>query len=172
MNKMNVCKIAFLIATAMGVVACGSDGKDGAPGEPGKPGEPGPGPVPPVVETSTITNVEMINHMVEEGKLTIEFTITNEDGIAIAGLKDASVYLAAMTEQGIQRSRDGSVGGNATVGGDKPTEGASLEMLDNGNYQFVAPMAAVQADTEGLIRLQVAAVKLLNHLISSLISLK
>ena len=155
MKNINMCKIALLIATAIGVTACGSDGNDGAPGEPGEPGQPGPGPTPPVVETSTVTNVEMINHMVEARKLTIEFAITNEDGVAIAGLKDASVYLAAMTEQGIQRSRDGSVGGNATAGGDKPTEGASLEMLDNGNYQFVAPMAAVQADTQGLIRLQV-----------------
>ncbi|QIR13475.1 multiheme c-type cytochrome [Shewanella aestuarii] len=155
MMKMNLCKIAFLVATAMGVAACGSDGKDGQDGAPGIPGEPGPGPTPPTVETSTVTNVEMINHMIEDGKVTIEFGITNEDGIAITGLKDASVYLAAMTENGIQRSRDGSVGGSATVGGNSPTEGASISLLDNGNYQFVAPMAAVKADTEGLIRLQV-----------------
>jgi hypothetical protein len=161
MKTIKLCKIALLIAIAMGATACGSDGEDGAPGAPGAPGTPGipgtPGTpaVPPVVTTSTVTNVEMINHMVEEGKVTIEFGITNQDGLSISGLTDASVYLAAMTDKGVQRSRDGSVGGNATVGGSSPTEGASLTLLDNGNYQFVAPMAAVKADTDGLIRLQV-----------------
>ncbi|MCL1066882.1 hypothetical protein L2735_08695 [Shewanella olleyana] len=152
MKNLTKCKLAFVVAAAMGIAGCGSDGKDG---QDGAPGEPGPGPNPPVVETSEVTNVEFISHMVEEGQVTLEFEITDEDGALINGLENAAVYLAAMTEMGIQRARDGSVGGSATAGGDEPTEGATLTMLDDGRYEFVAPMSAVQADTEGLIRLQV-----------------
>ncbi|MBR9727556.1 cytochrome c3 family protein [Shewanella intestini] len=143
MMGFNKCKIAFVVAAAMAMGGCAEDGKDGAPG-------PGPS-----VSESEVTNIHFINHVVEEGKVTLEFNITNEDGIEITGLEDASVNLAAKTENGIQRSRDGSVGGSATAGGDNATEGATLTMLDNGNYEFVAPMAAVQAGTEGIIRLQV-----------------
>ena len=64
-----------------------------------------------------------------------------------------------MTEKGIQRSPDttvdGSVGGKATFGGDTPTDGATITEVEDGQYMLVAPMAAVQADTEALIRLQV-----------------
>ncbi|PMG80023.1 hypothetical protein BCU84_04600 [Shewanella sp. 10N.286.51.B7] len=148
MKNLTKCRLAFVVAAAMGIAGCGSDGKDG---EDGAPGEPGPGPTPPVVEASEVTNVEFISHMVEEGQVTLEFEITDEEGLLINGLENAAVYLAAKTEDGIQRSRDGSVGGSASAS----DEGATLTMLDDGRYEFVAPMAAVQADTEGLIRLQV-----------------
>ncbi len=148
MKNLTKCKLAFVVAAAMGIAGCGSDGKDG---EDGAPGEPGPGPTPPVVEASEVTNVEFISHLVEEGQVTLEFVITDEDDALINGLENAAVYLAAKTDHGIQRSRDGSVGGSASAS----DEGATLTMLDDGHYEFVAPMAAVQADTEGLIRLQV-----------------
>ncbi|KVX00200.1 multiheme c-type cytochrome [Shewanella frigidimarina] len=158
MKTIKMCKIALLIAISMGVIACGSDGKDGVAGQvgtPGLPGTPGADATAPTVSASTVTNVEFINHVVADGVVTVEFGVTNESGYAITGLTDASVYLAAKTENGMQRSRDGSVGGNATVGGSSSTAGASLTLLDNGNYQLVAPMAGVQAGTEALIRLQV-----------------
>ncbi|WOT05697.1 multiheme c-type cytochrome [Shewanella youngdeokensis] len=152
MKNLTKCKLAFVIAAAMGIAGCGSDGKDGEDGEPGLPGT---SPAAPVTSVSEVTNVEYIAHMVEEGQVTVEFNLTNEDGAAITGLEEAAIYLAAMTENGIQRSRDGSVGGNATFGGDSPTEGATITEVEDGQYTLVAPMAAVQADTEGLIRLQV-----------------
>ncbi|MFS1437175.1 multiheme c-type cytochrome [Shewanella sp. 10N.286.48.A6] len=148
MKHLTKRKLAFVIAAAMGIAGCADDGKDGQDGAPGEPGEPSN---PPVVEASEVTNVEFISHMVEEGQVTLEFEITDEEGLLINGLENAAVYLAAKTEDGIQRSRDGSVGGSASAS----DEGATLTMLDDGRYEFVAPMAAVQADTEGLIRLQV-----------------
>ncbi|QQX81250.1 hypothetical protein JK628_05095 [Shewanella sp. KX20019] len=149
--------LAAALIAAIGLAGCsdGDDGQDGAPGAPGTPGTPGEPGGSPVVETSEVTNVEFISHMVEEGKVTIEFEITNEDGNLVNGLSDASVYLAMNTERGIQRSRDGEVGGKVTVGGDEPTEGATLTMLDDGHYELVAPIASVQADSEVLTRLQV-----------------
>ncbi|MEZ9821375.1 hypothetical protein AB4238_12255 [Shewanella sp. 10N.286.45.A1] len=146
--------LAVALIAAIGLAGCsdGNDGKDGAPGEPGTPGV---SPTPPVTEVSTVTNVEYIAHMVEEGQVTVEFNLTDEDGVAITGLENAGVYLAAKTDFGIQRSRDGSVGGSATFGGDNATEGATITEVDSGQYKLVAPMAAVQSDTEGLIRLQV-----------------
>ncbi|WP_319593219.1 multiheme c-type cytochrome [Shewanella donghaensis] len=152
MKHLTKRKLAFVIAAAMGIAGCGSDGKDG---EDGAPGEPGPGPNPPTVETSEVTNVEMINHMIEDGQVTFEFQITNEDDLAIIGLEKASAELAAMTENGIARSRDDfegvQVGGSAS----ESTEGASLTLLENGNYEFIAPMPNVEAGTEGIVRLAV-----------------
>ena len=155
MRTYNKSLLAMALITAIGMLGCsGDDGKNGEDGAPGTPGEPGT-PTLPVTGVSEVTNVEYITHMVEEGQVTVEFSLTDEDGTAIIGLENASIYLAAMTDSGIQRSRDGSVGGKATAGGDEPTEGASITEVDDGQYTFVAPMAAVQADTEGLIRLQV-----------------
>ncbi|WP_319593218.1 multiheme c-type cytochrome [Shewanella donghaensis] len=154
MKHLTKKRLAFVVAAAMGIAGCGDDGKDGQDGAPGEPGIPGE-PNTPVTEVSEVTNVEYISHLVEEGQVTLEFEITDEDGTLINGLENAAVYLAAKTDRGIQRSRDGSVGGSANAGGDSATEGATLTMLDDGRYEFVAPMAAVQADTEGLIRLQV-----------------
>ncbi|QFU25199.1 hypothetical protein FM038_005015 [Shewanella eurypsychrophilus] len=155
MRTYNKSLLAMALITAIGMAGCsGDDGTDGEDGAPGTPGEPGT-PTLPVTGVSEVTNVEYITHLVEEGLVTVEFSLTDEDGTAIIGLENASIYLAAMTDSGIQRSRDGSVGGKATAGGDEPTEGASITEVDDGQYTFVAPMAAVQADTEGLIRLQV-----------------
>lgn len=152
MKVLNKCYLALIVAAAIGVSACGSDGKDGADGE---DGAPGPGPNPPTVETSEITNVAVINHVIEEGKVTFEFQITNEDDALIVGLQKASAELSAMTENGIARSRDSyegvKVGGSAS----EATEGASLTVLDNGNYEFVAPMPHVTAGTDGIVRLAV-----------------
>ncbi|MFC1520675.1 hypothetical protein ACFL6Z_13345 [Pseudomonadota bacterium] len=152
MKHLTKRKLAFVIAAAMGIAGCADDGKDG---QDGAPGEPGPGPNPPTVETSEVTNVEMINHMIEDGQVTFEFQVTNEDDLAIIGLEKASAELAAMTENGIARSRDDFegtiVGGSAS----ESTEGASLTLLENGNYEFIAPMPNVEAGTEGIVRLAV-----------------
>lgn len=152
MKGFNKRYLALIVAGAMGLAGCGSDGKDG---EDGAPGEPGPGPNPPVVESSEITNVEVIHHVIEEGQVTFEFQITNEDDALIVGLEKVNAELAAMTENGIARSRDDfegvQVGGSAS----EATEGASLTVLENGNYEFIAPMPNVTAGTEGIVRLAV-----------------
>jgi len=142
MKILNKRYLALVVAGAMGLSACGSDGKDG---------EDGTTPPPPTVEGSQVTNVEMLSHTLEEGLVRFEFEITNEEGVLITGLEQASAEVAALTEKGIQRSRDGSVGGSANAS----TDGASLTMTQDGRYEFVAPMAAVNAGTEGLIRLAV-----------------
>ncbi|WP_028773346.1 multiheme c-type cytochrome [Shewanella waksmanii] len=152
MKGFNKRYLALIVAGAMGLAGCGSDGKDG---EDGAPGEPGPGPNPPVVESSEITNVEVIHHVIEEGQVTFEFQITNEDDALIVGLEKVNAELAAMTENGIARSRDDfegvKVGGSAS----EATEGASLTVLENGNYEFIAPMPNVTAGTDGIVRLAV-----------------
>ncbi|NKF51227.1 hypothetical protein G3R49_11745 [Shewanella sp. WXL01] len=151
MKRFSQHRIAFVVASALALAACsGEDGKDGKDGE---NGEDGVSPTPPVVEVSEVTELNYVSHMIEEGQVTVEFNATDEAGLVINGLEQVgvSVYLAAVTDNGIQRSRDGTVGGSA----DLETEGASLTLLDNGNYEFVAPMSAVQADTDGIVRLTV-----------------
>lgn len=148
MKRFNKCGVALIVAAAFGLTAC-SDGKDG------NDGEDGTSPLPPVVEKSTTTNVEMIAHTLEEGAIKFEFEITNEEGLLISGLENASAEMAVLTEKGIARSRpdyEGTiVGGNA----DQATDGASLTMTDNGRYEFYAPMAAIDSGSEGIIRLVV-----------------
>lgn len=148
MKRFNKCGVALIVAAAFGLTAC-SDGKDG------NDGEDGTSPLPPVVEKSTTTNVEMIAHTLEAGAIKFEFEITNEEGLLISGLENVSAEMAALTEKGIARSRpdyEGTiVGGNA----DQATDGASLTMTDNGRYEFFAPMPAIDAGSEGIIRLVV-----------------
>ncbi len=153
MKHLTKRRLAFFVAAAMGIAGCADDGKDGADGEDGAPGEPGTSPTPPVVEVSESTDINYISHMIEEGQVVVEFNATDEDGLIINGLEEVgvSMYLAAVTDKGMQRARDGSVGGSA----DLETEGATLTLLDNGNYEFVAPMAAVQADTDAIVRLTI-----------------
>ncbi|MEZ9234984.1 MULTISPECIES: multiheme c-type cytochrome [Shewanella] len=146
MKHLTKRKLAFVIAAAMGIAGCGSDGKDG---------EDGVTPPPPSAETSEITNVDVIHHEIGDGKVTFEFQITNEKDMLIVGLEKANAELAAMTDKGIARSRDDFegtiVGGSAS----ESTAGASLTVLENGNYEFVAPMPNVTAGTEGIVRLAV-----------------
>ncbi|WP_076539273.1 cytochrome c3 family protein [Shewanella sp. UCD-KL21] len=145
MKHLTKRKLAFVIAAAMGIAGCADDGKDGAPGE------PGPGPNPPVVESSTITNVEIFSHTLEEGMVKFDFEITDEEGVLISGLEKASVEFAELTDKGIARSRDGVYGGNAS----EATESASLTEIADGQYEFVAPIENINAASEGIIRLAV-----------------
>ncbi|WP_299571802.1 cytochrome c3 family protein [uncultured Shewanella sp.] len=149
MKHLTKSKLAFVIAAAVGIVGCGSDGKDGAPGE------PGPGPNPPVVDSSTVTNVEVFSHTLEEGMVKFDFEITDEEGVLISGLVKANVEYAELTDKGIARSRDDFegtiVGGNAS----DETEGASLTEIADGHYEFVAPIENINAASEGIIRLAV-----------------
>ncbi|MEZ9196882.1 hypothetical protein [Shewanella sp. 10N.286.54.B9] len=58
-----------------------------------------------MVEKSTTTNVEMVAHTLEEGAIKFEFEITNEEGLLISGLENASAEMAVLTEKGIARRR-------------------------------------------------------------------
>ncbi|QIZ78665.1 multiheme c-type cytochrome [Ferrimonas lipolytica] len=156
MKRFNKSLLALALSSAVLITGCsdGDDGEDGAPGAPGTPGTPGES-YTPVTETSEVTNLKFISNLIEDGSITIEFELTDDEDALINGLETASVYVAEKTEDGVQRHPDGSVGGVVSVGGDEATEGATLTMTDDGNYLLVAPLASVTADTEALIRLQV-----------------
>ncbi|MDO6642085.1 hypothetical protein Q4557_19215 [Shewanella sp. 5_MG-2023] len=148
MKHLTKSKLAFVIAAAMGIAGCGSDGKDGQDGAPGEPGEPSN---PPVVEMSEVTTVTMINHALEEGQIRYEFEVTNEDGELVNGLAKAEAKFAEKTERGVVMNRDGAVGGYT----DTTVEGAVLNSLGDGHYEFIAPMPAVTAASEGIVWLRV-----------------
>lgn len=150
MKKLNVCKIAFLIATAMGLSAC-SDGEDGKDGAPGIPGEPGPSPTPPVTEIAEVTNITLISHAIEEGQIRYEFEVTNEEGVLVEGLKKAEAKFAELTDKGVVLNRDGALGGYT----DTSKEGTVLTALGEGKYELVAAMPAVNAASEGIVWLRV-----------------
>ncbi len=159
MRKVNQICSLFVIALALVAVGCGSDGKDGQPGADGTNATDGNSTVTSVTKSQE-TNVSLLSYKPEAGKISVEFEVTDEAGLKIDGLKAASLYFAALTEDGIQRSRAGDVGGAAFVGGaggsrNPDTEGASLSVTDTGRYLFVAPMPAVEASSEGIFRLQV-----------------
>ncbi|WP_076415658.1 cytochrome c3 family protein [Shewanella sp. UCD-KL12] len=149
MKEFNKRYLALVVAGVVGLSACGSDGKDGSDGEDGKPTPP------PSVETSTVTNVEMISHALEDGQVRFEFEITDEDNNLISGLEKANAEVAELTEGGIGRSRDDFEGTILGGSASESTEGAELTEIETGRYEFVAPMASVTAGTEGLIRLAV-----------------
>ncbi|MDO6680293.1 hypothetical protein Q4546_17200 [Shewanella sp. 4_MG-2023] len=148
MKHLTKSKLAFVIAAAMGIAGCGSDGKDGQDGAPGEPGEPSN---PPVVEMSEVTTVTMINHALEEGQIRYEFEVTNEDGELVNGLAKAEAKFAEKTERGVVMNRDGAVGGYT----DTTKEGAVLNSLGDGHYEFIAPMPAVTTASEGIVWLRV-----------------
>ncbi|MDR8525356.1 multiheme c-type cytochrome [Shewanella fidelis] len=148
MRKFNKCSVALIVATAFGLAAC-SDGKDGSDGEDGT------SPLPPVVEVTETTNVEMLGHTLEEGAVRFEFEVTNEKGLLVSGLEKVSAEVAELTDKGIARSRPDFEGTIAGGSANEETEGASLTMTEDGRYEFLAPMPAVNASTEGIIRIAV-----------------
>lgn len=162
-------KLAYIVALVLtgALVGCGDDGKDGvdgAPGTPGVPGTPGtPGEPwkPTPVTKSTETKVKVLNYSFEEGSVTYEFEITDENGSPITGLVNAEAKVAALTDKGYINNRNESdinnVADNVHIGGaaTQATEGAALTVLDNGKYRFKAPMKGVNTSTEGIVWLRV-----------------
>ncbi|QGS59523.1 multiheme c-type cytochrome [Shewanella algae] len=156
-------KRVVLMVMAILLAGCsdGEDGRDGAPGEPGTPGEPGkPGTNPPVTQ-SVETQVKVINYTLGEGKVSYEFEVTDENGDLINELTDVQAKVAALTAKGFILNRDENPinGGedNVHIGGavTQATEGATLTQVDDGHYIFEAPMAGVNAATEGIVWLRV-----------------
>lgn len=165
-------KLAYFVALALtgALVGCGDDGKDGAdgapgtpgiPGTPGTPGTPGEPWTPPVVTSSTATNVKVLSYNFDEGSITYEFEITDENGSPINGLLNAQAKVAALTDKGFINNRTESdingVADNVHIGGaaTEATEGATLTAIDDGKYQFKAPMKGVNPSTEGIVWLRV-----------------
>ncbi len=156
-------KRVALMVMAILLAGCsdGEDGRDGAPGEPGTPGEPGkPGTNPPVTQ-SVETQVKVINYTLGEGKVSYEFEVTDENGDLINELTDVQAKVAALTAKGFILNRDenpiNGVEDNVHIGGavTQATEGATLTQVDDGHYIFEAPMAGVNAATEGIVWLRV-----------------
>ncbi|MFQ6371403.1 multiheme c-type cytochrome [Shewanella sp. YIC-542] len=156
MMNMQYRKLALLLG-ALVLGACGSDGKDGAdgapgaPGTPGEPGKPGQDLTHTPVTSSLTTHLEVIDYRFDEGSISYEFEITDENGNLINGLESAEAKVAAATDKGFINNRDGMNGGAATMS----TEGAVLEVLGDGHYRFIAPMPAVNAGTDGIVWLRV-----------------
>ncbi|MGI1985760.1 multiheme c-type cytochrome [Shewanella glacialipiscicola] len=162
-------KLAYLVALALtgALVGCGSDGDDGAPGAPGIPGTPGvpgapggPG-TPPPVTNSTMTNVKVINYSFEEGSISYEFEVTDENNNPIKGLLNAQAKVAALTDKGFITNRTeadkNGIVDNVYIGGEgtQATTGAELTALADGHYQFKVPMKGVNPSTEGIVWLRV-----------------
>lgn len=146
MKKMSTRYSLMAIAGLTALVGCGKDGKDG---------EDGPGYKPPVVDSSQQTSLSLIAHGVEEGLLRFEFEIVDEQNRPITGLTIANAEMAVLTDKGVARSRDdfeGEAIGGAASASDPD---ASLQELDDGRYEFIAPMPAIDAGSEGIIRLSV-----------------
>lgn len=169
-------KLAYLVALALtgALVGCGDDGKDGVdgapgtpgiPGTPGTPGTPGEPGTPPPVTSSTLTNVKVINYSFGEGSISYEFEITDENNNPINGLVAVQAKVAALTEKGFINNRtESAIDGkedNIHIGGavSQTTEGAVLTTLSDGQYTFTAPMAGVNAGTEGIVWLKVGGDK-------------
>ncbi|QYJ80558.1 multiheme c-type cytochrome [Shewanella acanthi] len=170
MRKFTSKKLAYLIAfTLTGALAgCGSDGKDGVDGQDGQNGQdgkPGDSWTIPAVTSSTVTNVKVINYTLGEGTINYEFEVTNEDGAPINGLVAVQGKVAALTDKGFINNRNetdkNGVADNVHIGGavTQATEGATLTSLGDGHYSFSAPMAGVNAGTEGIIWLKVGGDK-------------
>ncbi|WP_220769793.1 hypothetical protein [Shewanella sp. MBTL60-007] len=151
MMNLNKRYLVLVIAAAMSLSACddGKDGKDGNDGE----------YIPPTVGTSVETKIELINHTIEDGKISFEFQAVNEDGVIIDGLQKAEAKFAIQTEKGIglSRSGEGTLGGYGTFDATKDSnpEGASLGINEAGNYSFVMPMEHVKAGDVGIVWLRV-----------------
>lgn len=153
-------KLAYFVALALtgSLVGCGSDGKDGVDGTPGTPGESWK---PTPVTKSTETKVKVLNYGFEEGSISYDFEITDENGSPITGLVNAEAKVAALTDKGFINNRNESdinnVADNVHIGGEatQATQGATLTVLDDGKYRFTAPMKGVNPSTEGIVWLRV-----------------
>ncbi|MCH1931692.1 cytochrome C [Shewanella sp. A25] len=167
MRKFTSKKLAYLIAFALtgALAGCGSDGKDGVDGQDGQDGKPGDSWTIPAVTSSTVTNVKVINYTLGEGTINYEFEVTNEDGAPINGLVAVQGKVAALTNKGFINNRNetdkNGVADNVHIGGavTQTTEGATLTSLGDGHYSFSAPMAGVNAGTEGIVWLKVGGDK-------------
>lgn len=97
MKRASQYRLAFLVAAAMGMTACGGeDGKDGLPGEPGEPGAPW---VPPVVTTSAIAKV--ITWQYTDGVVNVEFSLVNQDEIPVEDLDKVQLMSTIKNEAGL-----------------------------------------------------------------------
>jgi OmcA/MtrC family decaheme c-type cytochrome len=76
-------RFPLLVLLSLLVAACGSDGDDGADGEPGTPGKPG---AAPTALTATFTSAAVAG----DGRLTVNLSLTDEDGGPYAYLASSS----------------------------------------------------------------------------------
>ncbi|MCG9696176.1 cytochrome C [Shewanella sp. Isolate11] len=158
-------KLAYVVAAVLTGALAGCSGDDGKDGVDGTDGDHGNSWTPPVVTTSVETNVNVINYAFDEGSITYEFEVTNEDGELITGLLKAEGKVAALTEKGFINNRTESEEDNVNIGGygginmessrTPDTEGATITEISDGHYEFFLPLAGVNAGTEGIVWLRV-----------------
>ncbi|MCE9678953.1 hypothetical protein LZP69_07100 [Shewanella sp. AS1] len=141
MKNITKYKVALCVAAAMGLSACGSDGKDGNDGADGAPGAPGASA--PIVTTSGVAKV--LDWQYGEGEISVEFSVENQDGIAIEDLDRVQLFSTLTNEFGMLAD---------TVDvtyfeGDENSVG-TLTHTGEGIYQLTMPHAAVTPESMGV----------------------
>ncbi|GLS84245.1 OmcA/MtrC family decaheme c-type cytochrome [Paraferrimonas haliotis] len=86
--NFNLAAKALLSAGVLSLAlsGCGKDGKDGEDGNPGEPG--GPGPVTIDIQDATSLNAAILDAQINDGTITVDFDLTNANGVAVSGLKE------------------------------------------------------------------------------------
>ncbi|MDO6617745.1 hypothetical protein [Shewanella sp. 6_MG-2023] len=140
MKLMSKCRVALLVATALGMSAC-NDGKDGNDGLPGDPGAPW---VPPVVTTSAVAKV--MEWQYADGLVNVEFSVENQDGVPVEDLDKVQLMSTIKNEAGLLADTvdvtwvagDDNAPGTLTHAGDgiynlsMPHEAATSESIGTG----------------------------------------
>ncbi len=84
-----------LTLALLALSGCGDNGTDGAPGEPGPP-------TPPPAQEVTELNAHLDKGSVtDEGRLTLSFFVTNQDGEGVIGLQSATLLAAQLLPAGV-----------------------------------------------------------------------
>ncbi|MBR9728424.1 hypothetical protein ACFOD0_11580 [Shewanella intestini] len=132
MSKNNGYSIAFLVSAVLGLSACnGDDGKPGAPWE------------PPVVTTSAVAKV--IDWHYGEGTVNVEFSVENQDGIAIEDLDRVQLFSTLTNDLGLLAD---TVDVTFFEGQDSST--GTLTHQGNGIYELQMPQEQATAQSIGV----------------------
>ncbi|MBY5920997.1 OmcA/MtrC family decaheme c-type cytochrome [Ferrimonas balearica] len=97
-TKQNWKLLASAAMVSLALSGCGSDGKDGSNGEDGKPGPVGVS----IGEVSGLTAKVDSASVDEAGILTLEFTLTNSNGVAVYGLTNADIGAVSFGRMGTE----------------------------------------------------------------------
>ncbi|GAA5194919.1 OmcA/MtrC family decaheme c-type cytochrome [Ferrimonas gelatinilytica] len=131
-----------LTLALLALSGCGDNGSDGSPGEPGPP-------TPPPAQEVTELNASLEQWGVtEQGRLTLSFFVTNQDGEGVIGLQSATLLAAQLLPAGATGA------GNSTewrfLGSEtcQPSANCPGEWVDNANGAYRYTSAFTVNDRE------------------------